>query len=331
MVIHLSESWPWLLVFFTGLAILLFQYLKDETPDGKSKTKVNTGIFFFGLFLLLGSLIQTCNSEVSQALLASNLDTTKRNVDSTKTLLQISTLLTKQIDSLQHLHIKLDSSTQNLVNESKEISEENLLTTRNLNSVTENAKHIVDKVYDEATAGNSIPLVYGFTYKDAIPDDLYEYMKWNYKSPSGKYIMNLEVVNTGDYKLSDVSIISNEERYRNPPEVISLYEGHLLPKDKKELIHFEMCPLIPDSLTDTITHYYLAPMGVMAEERSFSIYVHWRTTTYEYLYSFTGTGTRTLSIIDRYRYKGKIYDRKGLITAIMNDKYLEKEIMKNSN
>lgn len=322
----LIKYWPWLLVLISTVGVCIFQLAKDENPNSRNKTWINIILMLLGIAGGIGGMYDTYKSGIAQDQLQRTIDSTKLITSTSLVLTDLVFKLTKQIDSLENLDLKITRNTESLTKDAKILTTKNLVLTNNLNSLTETAKHLVDKIYDEQTSGNSIPLVSASTFADEIIPELLDGREERY--PTGKYWLYLDLRNTDNHKLIDVSISSitrNSNSYNSRNELLghNIHGGDLFAGESKRLASKVIHTLSPqvNYAGDTL-EYYPDDDGESTE-----ITVHWRTFTYRYSYEAIKIGKRILDVKDYYIYNGQRFNQKGFMDAILKDKEREKKLL----
>lgn len=324
----LATNWSWLLVIFSIFGIGVVQLFKDENPNSRYKTWINIILMCLVLVGGIGGMFNTLQDEIAQTKLKATLDSTKGITSATLSLADLTVKVTKQIDSIEKLDLQITRNTESLTKDGKNLTTKNILLTSKLNLLTETAKDLVDKIYDEQTSGNSIPLVSAITFADEIIPAMVDELDRQGKSPTGKYWFYLELTNTDFYKLLDISISSktrNNYNYKDETPGNEIYSGNLLPKEKRKLVSEEICRLGPEVNNDGDTLEY--NLRYEYDEIT-ELTVSWRTYTYRYLYEVIKVGKRILSVKDSYVYNGKRFNQKGFKDAILKDMEREKKLLK---
>lgn len=341
---ELNAYGPWLFVFLSIFGSVILQLAKDEISNKTVKTLLNIGLFIMGAAgVIFGIkdriLIDKENADLKRTIESTKatvditkgtVDSTKGTVDSTKTITSTTQTLTKlnleitrQIDTLSKLNNALTSKGNNLISQ-------NLSTTNNLSQLTENAKYLVDKIYDENLGGNSIPIISATTYQDIIPppESEIDYKTWGDNPPTGNYLNILTLANTGDYKITDLSIKSSTPQGRVQPAIKELYDDNLQPFEVTNILTADITKLTPDpDSTDPDPHYYFISNWNGGDDGDpVTVTVHWRNITYYYEYTVRGGGSRNLYVTDFYKYKGKRYTKQKLIDKILSERLLAKKL-----
>lgn len=335
-------NWYWLLVFVSVIGICIMQLIKEENPNSRWKNWWNIGLMLLGVTGGIGGMVSTYQNQIDQMKMQNTIDATKNVSISTKAKVDTNLELSNQIQKLSTLNNeiannivtlttlnnKIASSTQTLAKDGKTLIKQNLVSTSNLNNLTENAKFLLDKIYDEQIGGNSIPLVYVTTFKDEIRQwEDGGYVIQPYKN-SDMYLKFIDLVNTGEYKLTDIVVIASRSVYRQAlPDQELLYDKSLLPKQAVRLLELPMEKLHHPSDGDTTEEG--KPIRYSYFEEDFwgngrkTLSVSWRNLRYEYIYEIV-TDTE-ITVSDYYVYKNKTYPKKeDLYNAIMEERRQEK-------
>lgn len=323
----LKNNWSSIIVFISAIGVAIAQMSKDEDVNPKYKSWINIISMIMAFAGGIGGLVNSYQSQLDQATMQKTLDSTKQTSESVQRLTQLNLQLSTQIEQLQKLNNQIASNTELLTKDGNSLISKNLQTTNNLNALTQNAKYLVDKVYDEQTGGNSLPIVRARTFKDQIPFNPKVFQSER-RQPTGKYLMILDLTNTGENKIIDLYVSSSRGVYRGPPLINKLFEGNLLPKQSVNLITDELATLIPDQteppLEDKDLNYDLPDFGDMMSEPLW-ITVSWRTTTYVYIYSLKGNHTPNLDVAETYLYKRKNYTYDEFIKQLLQEREMERK------
>jgi hypothetical protein len=238
----------------------------------------------------------------------------------------LDSAISTQIDSVQKLHIKLDSATNKLTFEGNKLTTQNLASTRNINYLTENAKFLLEGIYDEQIGGNSIPLISAYTFEDyELPFDYIPVDK-RVRYPN-MYVESLNLFNTGDYKLTDVTITSRVDNGKAGFEDTLVLTSNLAPKELRKLRERVLAPLLSSlNSIDTNQTYSFYEETISHIPYRYYYNVYWRNLHYEYAFRIDGNGTKRLYVSELYTYKKKEYKNASeLITAILQERNIQKQ------
>lgn len=323
----LKNNWSWIIVCLSAVGVAIVQMAKDEDINHKFKSWINITSMILAVVGAIGGMVNSYQSQLDQARIQKTLDSTKQTSESIQTLAQLNLQLSKQTERLQKINNQIVSNTETLAQNGNLLGAKNLQTTNNLNRLTKNAKYLVDKIYDEQTGGNSIPVVRATTFKDEIPFNS-EIFQSESRQPTGKYLMILDLTNTGENKISDLYVSSSRGTYRGPPIINKLFEGNLLPKQNINLTTEELATLIPEQTEPPLEgqdfNYHIPEFGNVLSE-SLWITVNWRTTTYDYIYSLKGNNTTELGVDEVYLYKRKNYTYDEFIKQMLKEREMERK------
>lgn len=304
-----------------GALLLFLQTCKSCGDDKETKAKDST-------ISGLKSDLRYANSSLQNV--QKDLDSANKIGSTTQTLSELNVSLSKKLDTLSQINNAIATNNQSLAKDGKNLITQNLSTTNNISQLTENAKCLVDKIYDEHVGGNSIPIVAASTYEDKLPpeDSEIDYKSWGDNPPTNNYLNSLTLANTGDYKITDLSITTSSPRGRLQPVIKVLYDDNLQPFEVKDILTEIITPLTPEpDSTDPNPHpYYIPNYNEGDDGDPITVTVHWRNITYQYQYIIKGGGSRRLYITDHYTYKGKEYTRQKLIAKILRERLLAKKL-----
>ena len=195
-------------------------------------------------------------------------------------------------------------------------------------SVNPSQNELLEKIYDEQTGGNSIPIVTAYTLEDIIPpeESLYELQKTMDYNPTGDYLEYIILQNKGDFKLIDVTVTLYVTGYRVPERADVLFSKSLLPNDSFKIYTNAITRVTKYDTTKPMENLYFIPNWNGGDDGDLKkVKVTWRNINYTYHYRVRGGGSRHLYISDYYEYKGKVYDMQGLIDELSRERTEQKK------